>query len=233
MATSPFGTITGIEYQQKRPDRVNVYLDGDFGFAVAASVVQDAGLRRGQSLSAEDVSRLLDLDGRRRAYDSALSYLSYRPRSEAEVRRNLERKGFAPELVDEAALRLRNAGLLDDGAFARFWVENRDAFSPRGARALRMELRQKGVSDETIRAAAPEDRDDSAAARAAAQRKAWQLRNLDRRAFRQRLGGYLGRRGFGYETIAPIVDALWVEVSAATAEPADESERASTADPEP
>src|SRR3990172_10739486 len=145
--------ITAVEYQRKRPDRVNVYLDGAFEFVVAARVAEEAGLRRGLRLSAEEVRRLRDQDQAHRAYESALGFLSYRPRSEAEVRQSLQRKGFLAEEVEAAVQRLQGAGLLDDAAFARFWVENRDAFSPRGGRALRAELRQKGLGDETIRAA--------------------------------------------------------------------------------
>jgi len=210
--------VTGVEYQQKRPDRVNVYLDGVFGFAVAATVAQEAGLRRGLRLAPDEVQRLLDRDDLHRAYESALSFLSYRPRSEAEVRQNLQRKRFAPERIDEVIQKLRDAGLLDDAAFARYWVENRDAFSPRGSRALRAELRQKGVADGVIREATTADRDDSVGAYAAAQKKARQLRGLDRRAFQQRLGGYLARRGFDYDTIQSVVDRLWNETEEGRAE---------------
>jgi regulatory protein len=215
------GTVSAVEYQQKRPDRVNVYLDGAFGFALSEAVLLDSGLRKGQALSAADVARLLTREDQQRAYDSALNYLSYRPRSEAEVRRSLEEKRFAPESVEEALARLRRAGLLDDAAFARYWVENRDAFSPRGARALRAELRQRGVADEVVReATSSEERDDLAAARAAAEKKARQLHGLDRQVFRQRLGGYLARRGFSYEAIRPVVEALWSEAQSEQAEDA-------------
>ena len=204
--------VTGVEYQQKRPDRVNVYLDGAFGFAVAAAVAQEVGLRRGLRLTPDDVGRLLDRDDSHRAYEAALNYLSYRPRSEAEVRGSLQRKRFAPDRIDEVIRRLQDAGLLDDAAFARFWVENRDTFSPRGARALRAELRQKGVADAAIQGVISGERDDSAGAHAAARKKARQLRGLDYQAFRRRLGAYLARRGFDYETIGPVVASLWQEV---------------------
>ncbi len=216
-SAQPPGLITSVEYQQKRPDRVNVYLDGAFGFAVAAAVAQDAGLRRGLRLAPDEVQRLLDRDDFHRAYESALNFLSYRPRSEAEVRQNLQRKRFAPERIDEVIEKLRGAGLLDDAAFARYWVENRDAFSPRGSRALRAELRRKGVADEVVREATPEERDDSPGAYAVAQKKARQLKGLDRQTFRQRLGGYLARRGFDYDTIGPVVDQLWAELGSGEA----------------
>ncbi len=215
--------VTAVEVQQKRADRVNVYLDGDFGFAVALSVAQEAGLRRGLRLDQDEVRRLLDQDDQHRAYEAALSFLSYRPRSEAEVRQSLERKRFAPERIAAALARLRGAGLLDDAAFARYWVENRDAFSPRGGRALRAELRQKGVGDQETRAVLEDGRDEAAGAYAAGERKARQLKGLDRRTFRQRLGAYLARRGFSYDSISEAVDRLYAEVGGeAPADDADE-----------
>lgn len=226
--TGSRSVITALEYQQKRPDRVNVYLDGAFGFALAESVVQEAGLRRGMPLEPADIQDLLDRDGARRAYDAALVFLSYRPRSEAEIRRNLEGKRYAPERIEEALAKLRRVGLVDDAEFVRYWIENRDTFSPRGGRALRAELRAKGVGDEELRAAFAEGRDEVAGAYAAGERKARQLRGLDRRTFRERLGAYLARRGFSYEAIAPVVDRLFGEMvaedagGAEGAEPSDE-----------
>jgi regulatory protein len=109
-------------------------------------------------------------------------------------------------------VRLRQTGLVDDAAFARYWVENRDAFSPRGSRALRAELRLKGVGDEEVRGVLEDGRDEAAGAHAAGERKARQLKGLDRRTFRQRLGAFLARRGFSYDAISQVTDRLYAEV---------------------
>ena len=58
-----------------------------------------------------------------RALDSALRFLSYRPRSEQEVRRRLGRQAWPAEVIEAVVARLRAVGLLDDAAFARLWVE--------------------------------------------------------------------------------------------------------------
>ena len=209
------GTISSIERQQKRPDRVNVYLDGAFGFALSEEEAVAAGLRRGQRLSAAEVAALRDRETDRQAYESALIYLSFRPRSAAEIERSLAEKGHDSARVAAVLDRLRGAGLVDDAAFARYWIANRDAFSPRGERALRAELRQKGVADDVIAAVLEEvtDAEEGKSSRAveSGRKKARQLRGLDRQVFRQRLGGFLARRGFGYDEIREAVDALWAE----------------------
>jgi SOS response regulatory protein OraA/RecX len=97
--------------------------------------------RRERRASVNDVAEVLD---------AAARFLEARSRSVAEVRRRLVTAGYRPELVDEAVSRLVQQGYLDDDAFARAWVESRDRARPRGERALRLELIQKGIARETI-----------------------------------------------------------------------------------
>jgi regulatory protein len=115
--------------------------------------------------------------------------------------------------VAEATVRqLRQYQLLDDAAFAQYWVDQRKTFRPRGARLLRAELRQHGV-ERTLAEVAAASADDSAevdAYRAAAKR-ARQLAEADERSFRSRLGQFLARRGFDWDTIAGVVERLWQE----------------------
>jgi regulatory protein len=161
----------------------------------------------GQTLSDDDVTRLKRRDEVERAYERALNFLSYRPRSEAEVRRNLRKKKVEDGVVEVVVERLARAGLLDDGEFARYWVENRLQFNPRGARALRHELWKKGVPDSII-ADTLAGFDEEAAARKAAEAGARRLARLEPRDFRRRLGSYLARRGFSYAVIEPLVGEM-------------------------
>ena len=81
--------------------------------------------------------------------DAACHFLSFRPRSEGEVRRRLTRR-FPPELVDQAIEALRNKKYLDDEEFARRWRLHRERFHPRGRRVLQRELSRFGVAREVI-----------------------------------------------------------------------------------
>jgi regulatory protein len=138
-------------------------------------------------------------------------FLSYRDRSESEIRQNL-RKHEVPEPVIEMTLaRLKQEGLANDEQFARSWVENRSAFRPRSRRLLAMELRQKGLADEAI-SSATEGMDEEALAYEAAQKRASRLKDLERNEFRKKLSDFLGRRGFSYSVIAPVVIRIWNEV---------------------
>lgn len=197
------GRITALRFQKRNRDRVNVYLDGRFAFGLAA--IEAAHLRVGQILSDEEIARLKERDQAERAVQRAMGLLSYRPRSEAEIRRRLRQKGHDEATIVEALGRLRRTGLLDDESFARYWVENRFQFNPRGVMALRQELRQKGVEDRIIEAVLAEYDEEEAAARAV-ERAARRLHRLDGPTFRRRLSDYLRRRGFPYEVIRPLVE---------------------------
>jgi regulatory protein len=201
--------ITAIEVQKRTPNRVNIHLDGEFAFGLARIVA--AWLRVGQELSEEKIEQLQAEDARERAFQQAMLFLSYRARSESEIRKNL-RKHEIPEAVIEQTLeRLRQDGLANDNQFASAWVENRSTFRPRSRRMMAMELKQKGLDDEAIRSAV-ESVDDEAAAYEAAQKKAARFKSLEWNDFRRKLSEFLARRGFSYSVISPIVTRIWNEM---------------------
>lgn len=204
------GKITSLEYQKKNPKRVSVFLDGRFAFGLPEIVA--ARLARGQFLSDAQVEELKKEGSVETAYSKTLDYLSYRPRSRAEVEAYLEKRGLSGSEAEATILRLERAGLVDDLAFAQFWVENRERFRPRGLRALRYELRQKGIDERTIEKALA-DVPVSESAYRSASKKAHQFSHLDRQAFWQKMVPYLARRGFDYEVAREAVDRVWSELS--------------------
>lgn len=198
--------ITAIQAQKNNPNRVNIYLDGEFAFGLAR--ITAAWLQVGQNLDEAKIVALLEEDARERAWQQALLYLSYRPRSEAEIRQNLRRHDLPEPVIEDTLDKLRRDGFADDLQFARAWVENRAAFRPRGRRLLALELRQKGLPDEVIHSAL-QGVDDEALAYAAALKTARRLRVQERSMFRKKLSDFLLRRGFSYPVIATVVERLW------------------------
>ncbi len=207
--------ISAIEPQQKNPKRVNIYLDGEFAFGLTAVVA--AWLRVGQDLGDEKIAGLKEQDGREIAFQKALHFLRFRPRSSEEVRQNLVKRGISASLVEETLTRLQGAGLVNDEDFARAWVENRNTFRPLGKPALRMELRRKGLSDEIIQSVLDTQDNEAAMAFTAARKYALRLTGLEWPEFRQKLGGFLARRGFLYSTLTPVVSEVWKEIQTADA----------------
>ncbi|MBN1976596.1 MAG: RecX family transcriptional regulator [Anaerolineae bacterium] len=199
------GTITALRFRKRNKDRVNVYLDGRFAFGLAA--IEAAHLRVGQMLSDADIARLQKKDEIERAYERALNFLSYRPRSEAEARRNLRGKNLEEDVIEAVIERLTRAGLLNDREFARYWVENRMQFKPRGSRALRQELWEKGVPDAVITEAI-ESVNEEDIARRVAEDGARRMAHLQPDDFCRKLNAYLARRGFSYAVIKPLVEEM-------------------------
>jgi regulatory protein len=205
------GRITALRYQKKNQDRVSIYLDDQFAFGLPA--VMAASLKRGQYLSDVEIMALQRQGDVETGYHRALEYLSYRPRSRAEVTTYLQKHGMSEGQAETVTGRLQRAGLLDDEAFARYWVENRERFRPRGLRALRYELRSKGISQEIIDQVLASV-DASASAHRAASNKARQLSHLDQQSFHRKLVGYLARRGFDYEVAREVATCCWTELTA-------------------
>jgi len=205
--------ITAIEPQQKNPQRVNLYLDGEFAFGLVR--ITAGWLKVGQELSAEKIAALQAEDENEMAYQKALHFISYRPRSSAEVHQNLTKRGIPEALVEQTVNRLQRAGLVNDQEFARAWVENRNTFQPRSKSALRMELRRKGLSDEIVQSVLDEQVDEEALAFEAARKYGRRLAGLEWPEFRQKLSGFLARRGFSYTTLSPVVSEVWKEIQTA------------------
>jgi len=200
--------ITALEVQKRNPNRVNVHLDGEFAFGLARIVA--AWLKVGDVLDEAKIQRMQAEDARERAFQQAMLFLSYRARSEAEIRKNLRKHEIPEEVIEETVVRLRQDGLANDDQFARAWVENRTTFRPRSRRMMAMELRQKGLEQETASAALTEI-DDEALAYEAAQKRAPRFINLEWRDYRKKLSEFLARRGFSYSVIAPVVAKIWNE----------------------
>lgn len=203
-------TVTAIEPQKKKRGRVNLFLDGGFAFSLSHPVAIMVGLHEGQKLSSTEIENLKSADQLHRSLDSALKFLGPRPRSKAEIRARLHRRGFDAETIQEVLARLKEQKLVDDAAFARFWRQSRENFRPRSRRLIEVELRRKGVDTETI-LEATEGLDDELGAYRVAQRKAISLAGLDYYNFRKRLGTFLKQRGFAYETINHTIDQIWQE----------------------
>jgi regulatory protein len=204
------GTITSLVAQERNKERASVYIDGEFAFGLA--MIEALKLRKGQQLSEAEIARLQALDEIEVAHEAALNFLSYRPRSIDEVCRKLKERKYSQQAIEKVLERLQQAGLLDDEAFARYWIENREQFGPRSIRALRQELRQKGVPDSVI-ATALDGLDEEEAAYRAASHQARHFASLDRQAFRKKIGDFLTRRGFSYDVSRDVTNRLWAEQS--------------------
>ncbi len=123
-------TVTKLEPQKKNPQRLNVYLNGEFAFGVSRAAVP--WLEEGNELSQQKINALQTEDQVEQAFQRALHYLSFRIRSEQEIRLNLQKHQLPENIIDPVLNRLRERSLVDDRDFAQQWIDNRNRFIPAG-----------------------------------------------------------------------------------------------------
>lgn len=208
--------ITKIKLQ-KNKKRVNVYLDGKFAFGLDLDNFAKAGLKVGQELSEKEINDLIFKNEFQKLYDRCLRLIAARPRSEKEIKDYLFKKlpkkhpilvSARESLIKETVNKLKKRNFLDDQVFATWWVEQRATFRPRGKLALKIELRQKGISAEIAEEIIEKMVDESALAKKAAQKKLKSLKKLAPKEFREKMAAFLSRQGFSWEIIKATLEDL-------------------------
>jgi regulatory protein len=206
--------VTAITAQKRNPNRVNVFLDGEYRFSLSRIVA--AWLEPGRILDQKQIDELIDKDTEENVLQSALRFLDFRPRSEGEIRIKLKQKGFETEKIDVVVSKLRTSNVLHDDHFAASWVDSRNEFHPRSQKLIRYELRNKGINDQQIDKALKSSANDHELALKAGKKVARRYSGLDWQEFRKKLSTHLARRGFSYDIVSPVVKMIWDELQSET-----------------
>lgn len=145
-------------------------------------------------------------------YEKALRFLSFRPRSEKEVKDNLAKKKASPTIINMIIQKLRDQKFLNDKEFTKWWIEQRTIVKPTGIRIIKIELQRKGIDKEAIDEVLERSKDtvhnELDMARDLVQRRFKRYQGLERQEIYQKLGGFLSRRGFDYDTIKKAIDEV-------------------------
>jgi regulatory protein len=198
-------TITDLKSQRCDNGRVNVFLDGDYAFSLA---YKHANLLTvGQGLSLSEMDNLLEADQVDKAYEKAIRFIEYRPRSVLEVHDRLVRYGVEIKVIEKVTIRLQVENVLNDTKFAMLWVENRRAFRPRGKLLLHKELVEKGINDSDIENALSEV-DELPDALQLVYSKLSKYDGLSSDSFRNKIWSLLARRGFDYSVINDVISEI-------------------------
>ncbi len=198
--------ITAIKPQEKRKNRFNVYLDGQFALAISSELLVKEGLKVGQELSSQKTEELVTKDRLGRAQEQIYRFLSYRPRSEKEICDDLGKKELRDEEKKKIIGRLKEEKLIDDLEFARWFLEQRQTFRPKGSYALRQELRQKGIDQKIIDRILPGKEKELKLAKKALEKAEKKYASFLGREKKEKLMAYLLRRGFSWEVVKKAVD---------------------------
>lgn len=200
-------TITALTTQKRNPNRVNVFLDGEFSFGLF--IINAGHLKVGQTISQEMIDCLKKDDQIEDGFQKALKYISYKPRTKSEVVKKLKENDFDEEIISIVLDMLVEKGYVNDLQFAKNWVENRSIYKPRSKKLITWELKNKQIGEEIIREVTGEMLPEEKLAMLAAEKYARRLSGYEKEVFFRRLTGYLIRRGFSFITVNSTVQTIW------------------------
>ncbi len=202
--------ITAIAAQNRNPNRLNIYLDGEYSFSLSRLVA--AWLEPGKVLNQQQIDELVEKDTKEKVLQAALKLVDFRPRTEKELREKLSKKGFDKEKIEGVVEKLRESQVVQDDRFAESWVENRNEFHPRSQRLIRYELKNKGINEEAIEEALKNSADDEVLAYNAAVKLKNRYSGLEWQVFQKKVMAHLLRKGFSYDVVSSTVKRVWQEM---------------------
>jgi len=195
--------VTRLVAGKKNPGRINLYLDGEFAFALTIDEVVKNGLKKGLELTEDRVVALKKTDDLNWAYTKILNFLSFRPRTELEVRARLKKYEVTEvRSIDSIINKLKDRGYLSDLDFAKWFVESRTSNRPRSKQHLSAELRAKGVVQPVINQVLS-NIDEAGPLEVLIAKKATLSRD--------KLIHFLLRRGFKYSLVQAKLDELGIK----------------------
>lgn len=198
--------VTSIRRQKGNLKRLNIYLDGKFGFGVDLENFVKLKLKVEQELDSEEIARIIKQSDFQKILDKLINFTTLRPRSKYEIERYLLRKKVPNNFQVDLMKKLVHLELVDDEKFALWWIEQRNTFRPKGKSALRAELASKGVDREVIDSVlSGVEIDEVGIATEILKKVGHRWQNLQPRIAFQKKVQYLGRRGFSWETIKEVV----------------------------
>lgn len=207
------GVVTAIE-PQKRKGRVNIFVDGQFVVGLTFEELAKAGLRVGSTIGPEEIEELIKKTELNKLLERAYKFLSYRPRSEKEVRDYLFQKKATPAAATLVIKKLKVENLINDQDFVKWWIGQRARFRPKGRRLVKGELLKKGVEAQLVDRILAQEYKESLEldlALSAAKKKYPLYKNLAWPKLRQKMGEFLLRRGFDWETVREVLGRLKFE----------------------
>jgi len=200
-------TITALTTQKRNPNRVNIFLDGEFSFGLY--IINAGHLKVGQTISQEMIDSLKKNDQIEEGFQKALKYISFKPRTTFEVVKKLKENDFEEDIISLVLEMLVEKGYVNDLEYAKNWVENRSVYKPRSKKLITWELKNKKISEDIISEVTGEMISEEELAILAAEKYARRLSGYEKEVFFQRLSGYLIRRGFSYSTVNSTVQTIW------------------------
>ncbi len=189
--------------------RVNINLDGSFGFGLDLENFMKLQLKVNQELTQEEINEIIKKGELQKSFDKTLAFVMIRPRSLKEVKDYFRRKEIDISLYENILNRLSRLELVDDNKFAQWWVRQRLEFKHKSKKDITFELRQKGIDSQTIKnILETSEIDEVKIAKELVSKKIYRWNKYEEKIKKQKIAQYLAGKGFSWDIINSAVDLI-------------------------
>ncbi|MBQ8433211.1 MAG: regulatory protein RecX [Clostridia bacterium] len=194
--------ITDMQIQKRNKSRANIYIDGEFAFALEMLTVMKLGLKIGKEIHVDTVKMALFDSETSVAFGKAVDYLARAMKTTKQMRDYLTKKGYAPDVVECVIDKLKGYKYLDDETYAKLYTQQ--SKTHKGQRRIKQELLNKGISHTEVDSQVQIDEDDELATATTLAQK--YLKNKDRDIkTMQKLQRFLLYRGFDFDIVNSVI----------------------------
>lgn len=200
--------ITKIEPQKRNKDRFSLFIDDEFYMGIDQDVIIKHYLTKGMEVDEKFLNEIIKTEEQNKSNNTALNYISFKPRSEKEVRTKLKDKEFDEDIIDNTIAFLYKYNYLNDYDYGKSLINDKKNFKKAGKNLLKQELYKKGIDKDTIEELIEESYDydeEYEMAYAVAIKKYNLIKNEDKNSIYRKLYSLLGRKGYAFDIINKVV----------------------------
>lgn len=195
-------TITDIKPQQRNKNRVNIYIDGEYSFAIEQLSAVKFGLKIGVTVDSETLANSVFDSECSSAFGKAVDYLSRSMRTAKQMKTYLGGKGYSQQVVDNTICKLQQYNYINDTIYATMYIANSQA--TKGTRRIKQELSVKGIDKQIIDQVCIIDSDSQLQSACHVAQKYMKNKHSDINTL-VKLNRHLLSRGYDYDTVSAVV----------------------------
>ena len=203
--------ITAIELQKRNKHRYNLYINDFFAMGISEDVIIEHSLANGVKITDEFYESVLKTEEESKAFNSALTYISFKARSKMNVVKKLKDKGYDDNIIEGAIIKLEHLGYIDDCAYTKAFINDKQNLQKAGARLIKQELCRNGVSKNLIEEVLEKIIDEDSEYQRAlelANKKYKTLNSANRQENYRKISGLLGRKGYSFNIISKVLKEI-------------------------
>lgn len=200
--------ITKIEFLYGVRNRIKIFLDEEYAFTISKKWIERLNLIENKEVDRQDLYDSVFKYEKQRAMNSAVYYLSRSDHSKAEMQKYLERREYFPEIIDEVMSKIQDYGYINDQRYANHLVESGAKVKGKSKRAIKYQMKEKGLDENTIEDALQGFNDEDEKINAMKVAKKYYAKNLEKNEFKRKASAALARRGYAWDVVKEVIDEL-------------------------